>query len=1017
MPKLIVWSVLFPGLLFLISVIPGISQQPPHLPSESSASIQSLHKQARILYDRGRYAEALPLAEKAVLFQQAQTSVNDIALATTLNTLGLIQYELASLADARRTHERALEIRTAVLGPNHNDVAESLTNLARVISSLGDYDHARQLLEQAKEIRETILGANHPDLGVTLMHLAMVRGLQMDLDEALKLQARAVRIFDQAEAVKPVDHAMALNSYGTILGRSGSFSRAQTYMDRARDIQQERLGPLHPHLARTLDSLADLIAKMGNPEQAQGLAEQALEIRRRTLGQDHVEFASSLNTLGRINFMNHALQEAERHFREAPRIVARAMGTEHPIYAAHLVSLGDCLEQIGKLDEAQQVFSQALEVQRRVLGPIHPDVATSLVALSRVSARQHDYETAVANVAEAIQIREQSLGNKHPDYGYSLGLLAYYYHATGRADKARFYYKQARLVYLAASHVNQDLDSVSQAELRQTGLGILGSYAQLLGHIAQRPELDTNPPSALDDYFVVTEQARGWSVQSALAKAVARRKADTRDQATLVEAIEDLRHRYQSLLARMRKDSSQTQQLSSEIRQVQQLLDEVNEELKLKFSAYSELAFPYPIELRTVQARIRPHQALLSFLVLDDRLQILMVRAGWERRYFEYTIQRRKLEQLVQDLRNSLEQSRAPDGILTYDLSSATKLYEILFGHVRQYLDGVSDLILIPDAVLLPLPFAALITEDQSEAYKRLSKRGFGKHRNRNEFADYAAIQWLAKTYAVTVLPSASALSPPVHELDVPDNKSEPFIGIGDPVLQGRGTMRGGRMVATRGEEGSSEDVKQLPPLPGTGRELKAIADALGVPEKDHVYVRQDATERQVRDLHNAGRLGHTRILAFATHALLAREPSFIGQPALVLTPPQQPSELDDGLLTLEEILRLKLDKAEWVVLSACNTAGADGSGENLSGLARAFFFAGARALLVSQWSVDDHATEVLSGEIFKRYGGDQTSTRAETLRSGMIHLLEETSKEPEHEYFAHPYAWAPFTLVGDGGH
>jgi len=137
-------------------------------------------------------------------------------------------------------------------------------------------------------------------------------------------------------------------------------------------------------------------------------------------------------------------------------------------------------------------------------------------------------------------------------------------------------------------------------------------------------------------------------------------------------------------------------------------------------------------------------------------------------------------------------------------------------------------------------------------------------------------------------------------------------------------------------------------------------------------------------------------------------------QPALVLTPPTTPSETDDGLLSLEDVLELRLPRAEWVVLSACNTGGSDGSGEGLAGLARAFFFAGARSLLVSNWSVEDRATQALMTEIFHRYAQDKTMPRAESLRRGMLALMSQGQGPTA--YFAHPFAWAPFFLVGDGG-
>jgi CHAT domain-containing protein len=87
------------------------------------------------------------------------------------------------------------------------------------------------------------------------------------------------------------------------------------------------------------------------------------------------------------------------------------------------------------------------------------------------------------------------------------------------------------------------------------------------------------------------------------------------------------------------------------------------------------------------------------------------------------------------------------------------------------------------------------------------------------------------------------------------------------------------------------------------------------------------------------------RVVYFATHGLVAGEVKGIGEPSLALTIPANPTDIDDGLLTSSEVAQLKLN-ADWVVLSACDTmAGGTPGAEALSGLARAFFYAGTRAL------------------------------------------------------------------------
>ena len=117
-----------------------------------------------------------------------------------------------------------------------------------------------------------------------------------------------------------------------------------------------------------------------------------------------------------------------------------------------------------------------------------------------------------------------------------------------------------------------------------------------------------------------------------------------------------------------------------------------------------------------------------------------------------------------------------------------------------------------------------------------------------------------------------------------------------------------------------------------------------------------------------------------------------LGEPSLALTIPSEPSELDDGLLTASEVAQLKLN-ADWVVLSACNTAAGDKPGaEALSGLARAFFYAGAHALLVSHWAVDSDAATRLTTTTFDIMKNDPKLGRAEALRRAMLAYMNDAT-------------------------
>jgi CHAT domain-containing protein len=295
---------------------------------------------------------------------------------------------------------------------------------------------------------------------------------------------------------------------------------------------------------------------------------------------------------------------------------------------------------------------------------------------------------------------------------------------------------------------------------------------------------------------------------------------------------------------------------------------------------------------------------------------------------------------------------------------------------------------------------------------------------------------WLIRSHAITVLPAASSLRA-LRQYAKTSQATKPFLGVGNPLLEGPdqlyaglreaarqrkrcGTLapvvvaaapgRGGAaLVVQRGGIADVVDLRRAPPLPETADELCAVARVLGASESD-VLLGARASEREIVRLSETGRLRNYRIVHFATHGALAGEASGSTEPGLLLTPPLTGSETDDGYLSASEIAGLKLD-ADWVILSACNTAAGEAKGaEALSGLARAFFYAGARALLVSHWYVDSNATVALIKEAFAELKSDPKIGRAEALRRSMLALIDRGAERQ-----AHPAAWAPFVVVGEG--
>jgi CHAT domain-containing protein len=362
-------------------------------------------------------------------------------------------------------------------------------------------------------------------------------------------------------------------------------------------------------------------------------------------------------------------------------------------------------------------------------------------------------------------------------------------------------------------------------------------------------------------------------------------------------------------------------------------------------------------------------------------------------------------------------------------------LYRKLLQPVEAGWREAKNLIVVPHKALGQLPFALLATAPTVDATPE--PKG-------SLFEEYRQAPWLIRRAAVIQLPSVSTLLA-LRRMPAPKPGRTEFIGFGDPLFSTKMALAASDGATTRRRlrnlgigavaaapmatvadapvamatvaVANSAGLAQLARLPDTAEEITSIAKVLKADAANDVFLGRAASEKNVK----SGQLDNRRIVMFATHGLVPGDLNGLTQPALALSAPEvtgNPNE--DGLLTMEEVLGLKLN-ADWVVLSACNTAAGDGAGsEAVSGLGKAFFFAGARTLLVSNWPVETVSARLLTTRLFEHQSANPTATRAEALRATMLDLMDKAVPGDmlgtRGYTYAHPMFWAPFSLVGDGG-
>lgn len=512
--------------------------------------------------------------------------------------------------------------------------------------------------------------------------------------------------------------------------------------------------------------------------------------------------------------------------------------------------------------------------------------------------------------------------------------------------------------------------------------------------------------SLVGDAFIAAQEGMTSAAAGALRQIGLRTAAGDGPLAERVRQRQDIEDRLRAAELAMARPDADRVALSGETEGLEAALARMDADLAVAFPEYAALTRPKPLGLTEVQGLLGPDEALILVFVGETYAFVWAVsptHVGWHR----LNAGQQTLSFAVEDLRSTLDPNAPARGAAalddaapvairgpSFDRALAAQIYDVFLRPLAPVFGKARHLYIVPDGPLTGVPFGLLVTGSFEGAD--------------DDPAALRATPWMIRSHAMTTLPSVESLRT-VKTLP-PPRKDRPILAaLGDPVFAGASDVvsltRGAGLV----REGLAdvERLKGLAPLPKTRTELLSIARILGAPP-EALRLGAEATEAAVK----AGALGKAQVVAFATHGLLSGEIEGLDEPALVLTPPAVATREDDGLLTASEIAGLSLD-ADWVILSACNTAGgAEPGAEGLSGLARAFLFAGARSILVSHWPVRDDAAARLTTDALGAIADGSAGTRAEALRLAMLRLMEDT-RDPT---LAHPSAWAPFVLVGEGG-
>jgi CHAT domain-containing protein len=771
-----------------------------------------------------------------------------------------------------------------------------------------------------------------------------------------------------------------LYELGRLQNHAGHRAAAELSFRRVLEIEERLIGPDQATSGQTLSWIGLIVGYQGRFAEAERLFARADDLVSRSLSA--YDRPRHLGYRAEIDAYRGDTQQAIARAREGEAMFER-LGAENG-RASLLLPLAAGLRGLGRLAEAEEAAQRALGLVDKAgpdpywrsywVGELHSQLGQILVDRGRFADARIHFEA-------ALKRRRLLSGDSVRAYG-TLGQLAALARREGQREEALGLLRQRAQIAIR--------DPVVRGDARPDGQA---AYLDVLFEAAetwpQRRE------AYLAEVFAAVQIPRGSEAAKAVTTMAARvltTDPAVRDASRAFQDATRRRDRVRYALALeiledpIKRDPAKERALKSDLRAVEELMVNLERELQATSPRYARLMAAEPLAAADAAPLLRADEALLSFLVTQDRTYVLIFRAG---RVHAHSLRlgRRTLDARVKELRAGLtiEDGRLP----RFDAQLSYRLYQQLLAPLAGHLAGATHVLVVPSGALLSLPLGVLVTEPPPAAGD-----------------DYRDIAWFGRRFAVSVLPSVSALRD-LRAVAGLGRAPRPFIGFGDPVLAGESeTTRGLAslgMVCRGTEPLDASVVRALPRLPETAAELTQIAQVLGADPSSSVILGKAATKPTVL----SADLRPYRVVAFATHGLLPGELRCKTEPALVLTPPAVATAADDGLLSASDVTQLRLD-ADWVILSACNTAAGGLGGESLSGLTQAFFYAGARALLVSHWAVVSRATVELVAGTLTNWVADPALGRAEALRRAQGVLAEKTET-------SHPVFWAAFVLVGDG--
>jgi CHAT domain-containing protein/antitoxin component YwqK of YwqJK toxin-antitoxin module len=944
-------------------------------------------------YKKGKLDNGMtiPYMEKLLLIQEKTISKEHPNYVTSLNNLAGLYRDQGLYAQAEPLYVEAKEIRAKVLGKEHPNYATSLNSLALLYHNQGLYAQAETLYVEVKEIRAKVLGKEHPNYVTSLNNLALLYYNQGLYTKAEPLYVEAKEIRAKVLGKEHPNYATSLNNLAGLYYNQGLYAQAAPLLVEAKENRAKVLGKEHPDYANSLNNLAMLYQNQGLYAQAEPLHVEAKEITAKVLGKEHPDYATSLNNLAMLYQTQGLHTQAEPLHVEAKEITAKVLGKEHPDYATSLNNLAMLYQNQGLYAQAEPLLVEAKEIKAKVLGKEHPDYANLLNNLADLYSNQGLYAQADPLYVEAKEITAKVLGKEHPNYANYLNNLARLYQNQG-------FYVKAEPLFLASvqslmKQLENQMPHLSEQEEELYYETLKRGFTNFHSFVAEEVS-KTNRKQLLGELYNLQLTSKALLLNSS-----AKWKQNimnSKDQRLIEKyfAWVALKKRLTSLESKGRNAQLDSLEKETEVqeKQLSKLAERFNKISDKKLRTWQE-----------VRASLKQGQAAVEIIRIqkfgikktvvdssDQRLPVYQIKGQTD------TIQYLALIVTPQT-------QNYPDMVF---LTNGNELEK----QIKFYSNAVKYR--AKDKNSYGLYWGKLGAWFKQRKIKKVyfSPDGVYHQINLNTLQNPVTQQYLVDEIDVQIVTNTKdLLIKPTEEFT-----NQYAILVGNPDFS---TLRFNQKT----EEVKASAVKDslqvltnrslnwgsVSPLPNTQVEINLIGKALKKQNYEvEVFSGKQATEENIKSAFKP------KILHIATHGFfeLSKEGDEKGKSnpltrsGLVLARKDTLLQSENGILTAYESTIMNLEGTELVVLSACETGlGEVMNGEGVYGLQRAFKVAGAKAILMSLWKVDDRTTQELMTLFYEIWLSGKSKQAA--FKMAQMKLREK---------YKVPYYWGCFVMVGE---